>query len=216
MSASVIQMQIWAGMGYAADVLGFPYQQYRPVTAIDPLSGAPLNPALLVAVSAKPNRFYTAPTYGRPERFLALDGTQTQVGDYLVGGPVGTLAIISQDPMLPIAAILCNRVLTVKRPSTPASVGAQSEYGGDVAANETVLLQSWPAYLGTAGHGGHGPVGLVGDVDTPRIDIRFPILAGVTLLNGDVIYDDQSRRYKIVSAEATTLGWKIGALLSMT
>ena len=104
----------------------------------------------------------------------------------------------------------------MKRPSTPASVGAQTDYGGDVAAKETVLLQSWPAYLGTAGHGGRSPVGLVGDVDVANVDIRLPMLAGVTLLNGDVIYDDESRRYKIVSAEATTLGWKIGALLSMT
>ena len=72
-----------------------------------------MNPALLVAVSAKANSFQATPSYGRPERFLYVDGTQTQVGDYLVGGPVGTLAIISQDPMLPIAAILCNRTLTV-------------------------------------------------------------------------------------------------------
>ena len=168
-----------------------------------------------MAVSAKTNSFDAAPSYGRSERFLYLDGTQTQVGDYLLGGPVGTLAIISQDPMLPIAAILCNRVLTVKRASTPAGLGAQTDYGGDITANETALLQSWPAYLGIAGSGGHGPVGLVGDVDAPRVDIRFPMLAGVVLLNGDVIYDDQARRYKIVSAEATTLGWKIAAVLSM-
>ncbi len=216
MSASVIQTQIWAGLGYAADIIGFPYRQYRPVAAINPLAGTPLNPALLVAVSAKANDFKTAPTYERPERFLYLDGTQTQVGDYLVGGPVGTLAIISQDPMLPISAIVCNRVLTIKRPSTPASVGAQPDYGGDIATRETVLLQSWPAYLGTAGHGGRSPVALEGDVETPRADIRMPMLSSVLLLNDDVIYDDQSRRYKIISAEATTLGWKIGAVLSMS
>ena len=46
MSASTIQTQIWAGMGYAAEVLGFPYQQFRPATAINPLETAPLNPAL--------------------------------------------------------------------------------------------------------------------------------------------------------------------------
>ena len=216
MSASSIKLQIWAGMGYTANVIGFAYQQYRPVMAIDPLGGTPLNPALLVAVSAKADDFKTDPTYERPERFLYVDGTQTQVGDYLVGGPVGTLAIISQDPMLPIAAILCNRVLTFKRPASPSTVGAQSNYGGDVAGSETVLLQSWPAYLGTAGQGARSPVNLEGDVDVPHIDIRLPMLASVPLLNGDVIYDDQSRRYKIISAEGTTLGWKIGAVLSMS
>ena len=44
MSASAIQMQIWAGMGYAAAVLGFYYRQYRPVTAMDPLAGYAVEP----------------------------------------------------------------------------------------------------------------------------------------------------------------------------
>ncbi len=216
MSASTIEGAIWAGMAAAAATLGFAYQQFRPAGPQNPMSGVPLNPALPVAATVQYGRFDAAPTWEKPERFLFLDGTQTAVGDYLTGGPLGTLAIVSQDPMLPIVGIVCNHVLTFKRPSAPMGFGGQSGYGGDVAAAEVTLLAAWPAYLGTAGQGGRSPANLPGDVEQPRLDIRLPMWPGVVLLNGDVVCDEQGRRYKIVSAEGSTLGWRISASLSMT
>ncbi len=216
MSASTITAAIWSGMADAAAIIGFLYQQFRPVGPDNPLAGTPLNPALPVAATAQYGRFNAAPDWQKPERFLFVDGAQTAVGDYLVGGPLGTLAIVSQDPMLPIVGIVCNHLLTFKRPGATTSFGGQSGYGGDVAAAETALLTAWPAYLGTAGQGGRSPANLPGDVEQPRLDVRLPMWPGVILLNGDVIFDEQGRRYKTVSAEATTLGWRIGAVLSMT
>ncbi len=216
MSALTIEAAIWAGMAEAAAILGFPYQQFRPTGPGNPVSGAPLNPVLPVAASVRFGSFDTAPGWEKPERFLYVDGAQTAVGDYLVGGPLGTLAIVSQDPMLPITGIVCNHVLTFRRPAASAVLGGQPGYGGDVAAQETVLLTGWPAYLGTAGRGGRSVADLPGDVEMPRLDIRLPVWRPVTLLNGDVAFDEQGRRYRVVSAEATALGWRIAAVLSMT
>ncbi len=216
MTASTIESLIWQGFGLAAAQIGFPYAQYRPSGPTNPTSGTPLNAALLVAASAKYNNFDAAAMWEKPERFLYLDGTQTQAGDYLTGGPLGTLAIISQDPMLPIMGIICNRVLTFKRPVAPAGLGLQPGYSGDVEAAETPLLTGWPAYVGVGARGVRGPADLPGDVEIPRMDIRLPMLAGVDLLNDDVAYDDQGRRYKVISAEGTPLGWKITALLMGT
>ena len=216
MSASTIEGAIWSGMAAAAAILGFGYQQFRPAGPYNPVSGAPLNAALPVAATVQYGRFSAAPDWEKPERFLYVDGRQTAVGDYLTGGPLGTLAIVSQDPMLPVIGIVCNHVLTFKRPGAPAAFGGQSGYGGDVAAAETPLLTGWPAYLGAAGRGGRSPANLPGDVEMPRLDIRLPMWPGVVLLNGDVFFDEQARRYRIVSAEGTTLGWRIGAVLSTT
>lgn len=215
MTAQSIEAAIWSGMAATAAALGFPYRQFRPAGPANPLAGAPLNPALPVAASVQANKFDAAPGWGKPERFLYVDGTQTRVGDYLVGGPLGTLAIVSQDPMLPITGITCNHVLTFKRPAAPAGFGAQSGYGGDLAAQEMALLTAWPAWLGVAGSGGRGPANLPGDVVMPHLDIRLPMWPGVTLLNGDVIFDEQGRRYKTISAEGTPMGWRIAAELSM-
>ncbi len=216
MSAQVIERAIWSGMAACAAVLGFPYQQFRPLGPSNPVSGTPLNAALPVAASVRFGSFDTAPSWEKPERFLYVDGTQTAVGDYLVGGPLGTLAVVTQDPMLPITGIVCNHVLTFKRPAASSVFGGQSGYSGDVAAQEVPLLTAWPAYLGTAGRGGRSPVELPGDVEMARLDIRLPMWPGVVLLNGDVIYDEQGRRYRTVAAEASSLGWRIGAVLSMT
>ena len=216
MSASTIEAAVWSGMAAAAAILGFPYQQFRPSGPNNPVAGVPLNAALPVAVTVQYGKFAAAPSWEKPERFLYVDGAQTAVGDYLTGGPLGTLAIVSQDPMLPIVGIVCNHVLTFKRPGAPTAFGGQSGYSGDLAAAETPLLTGWPAYLGTAGQGGRSPADLPGDVELARLDIRLPMWPGVTLLNGDVIFDEQGRRYKTVSAEGSALGWRIGAVLSMT
>ncbi len=216
MSALTIEAAIWSGLRETAACIGFPYQQFRPAGPGSPVAGTPLNPALPVAASVTFNKFDAAPSWEKPQRFLYVDGTQTAVGDYLVGGPLGTLAIVSQDPMLPIMGIVCNHVLTFKRPAASTTLGAQPGYGGDVAGQETALLTGWPAYLGVAGGGGRSPAKLPGDVEMPHVDIRLPMWPAVVLLNGDVIFDEQGRRYKIISAEGTTLGWKIAAVLSMT
>ena len=216
MTAQSIQASIWSGMAATAAALGFPYQQFRPSGPNDPLAGTPLNPALLVAASAQPNTFDAAPGWGKPERVLYLDGAQTGVGDYLVGGPLGTMAIVSQEPMLPVTGITCNHLLTFKRPGAPTSFGAQSGYGGDVAAQEMALLVAWPAWLSASSSGGRGPANLPGDVGMPHADIRLPAWPGVTLLNGDVVLDERGRRYKVISAEQTAMGWRIAAELSMT
>ena len=215
MAAQTVSTAIWSGMAATAAALGFPYGQFRPSGPANPLAGPPLNPALLVAASAQADSFKAAPAWSKPERFLYLDGRQTAVGDYLVGGPLGTLALVSQDPMLPITGITCNRVLTFRRPAALAGFGAQGGYGGDVAAQEVALLTGWPAWMGVSGSGGRGTANLPGDVEMPHVEIRLPMWPGITLLNGDVITDEQGRRYRTISAEGTAMGWKIAAELSM-
>ncbi|MBB3175595.1 hypothetical protein FHR90_003457 [Endobacter medicaginis] len=106
-------------MGYAksAAATGTAYQLYRPTGPSNPAAGTPLT-SLPVTVSADSYRFRQPVSLGKPMRQVLVDTAQTRAGDYLVGAG-GTLFIADQSPLLPVQAVLCNSVLTVKRAAAP-------------------------------------------------------------------------------------------------
>jgi hypothetical protein len=207
--AARIQSKIWHGYGQAAKRLGFPFAQYRPTDPMDPLAAAALlNPALPVA-------FVQNFDFGQPGKYGTVtwkalaDGSVLAPGDYLVG-TAGTFYIADKDAMLPMMAVQCNRVLTVRR--APAITGAGVRpYGGATQANEVTLMAGWPSCVEQGTKGQMPTSALPGDTRAPWWSIYLPAIAGVTLQYGDVMADDIGRTYTVSSAELSDAGWRIAA-----
>ncbi len=211
MDSATIQNRIYKGYGKAALRLGQVYSQYRPVGAGNPL--ATVRSTFNASFNAEDMTYSRPNKYGKPTWFGLFDGTQTKVSDYLVG-PGGTFFIAAQQLTLPILCVECNRTITVLRPQQQSGIGAQG-YGGDTYANETVLMQSWPASVLQGSKGEKSETALPGDVRMAWAAILLPY-AGVTLRSDDIVTDDLARRFVISSAELTDLGWRITAMQAQT
>lgn len=213
MDAAAIQAKINRGAGIAARYLGTTHTIYRPRGIGNPLARANSLGTILADFKAdfafegaRPN------LYGKAVWGGLFDRTLTREGDYLVGDQ-GTFFVAAQQLHAPTACIQCNQVLTAKRPTrgTPGD----DFYGGDILADETALMTSWPASVLHGTKGDRGDVGLPGDARLPWWAILLPAPAdGPQLMMGDVLTDAQAapRRYIVSSAERTDLGWRISAM----
>jgi hypothetical protein len=210
MNGPELQAKLYAGYVKAALRLGTPYLQYRPTGPANPIASGNLVQSLTAAFDPAPGfEFHHPALFGKPVWYALLDGTQTVVGDYLVGS-AGTYFIAAMQPLLPIAAVLCNRVLTINRPAGNAGVGAQP-YGGVIAGSEAAELTAWPASVLTKSRGEMGDTRLPGDVKLPWSEILLPY-GGIELRFGDVILDDNAVRYTVSATERTDLGWRLLAV----
>ncbi len=215
MNATLLQAKIYQGYADAAIRLGTLYSQYRPSGVSAPIASGNLLGTILVAFDAAASFNFGRPAlYAKPVWYALLDGTQTVVGDYLVG-EAGTYFIAAQEPLLPIAAVLCNRTVSVLRPAGNTGVGAQP-YGGDTAATETPVMTTWPASILQGTKGEKGDVALPGDIRQPWYAILLPAWPGVLIDTADVLNDDLGRRMKVSGAELTNLGWRLTAELALT
>ncbi|MEX3933276.1 hypothetical protein AB4Y32_15985 [Paraburkholderia phymatum] len=213
MDAATLNQKLWKGYGKAAKYIGPAYNLYRPTSATNPLGNGPI--ATLNASFNAQDMTYGKPNiYGKPLWYALVDGTQTQVGDYLINAGK-TFFIAAMQDTLPILAVECNRTLSIHRPAQQGAVGAVG-YGGNTASTETMLMQGWPASVLQGTKGEKNETNLPGDVRTPWWAILLPAIAGVTLRTSDTITDDLSRRYVISSAENTDLGWRITAQQAQT
>ncbi len=211
MDGAKLQDKIYKGYGQAAKRIGYPYQQLRPVSAIDAINVAALQ---TLPASFTTNFNYSAPNkYGIATWLGLFDARECTPGDYLVGHQ-GTYFIAAMQDTLPIYCVQCNRTISVLRPSMPEGVGAVG-YGGDTAATEEPLMTNWPASVLQGTKGEANEVKLPGDVRTPWWAILVPAWPGVTLRTSDIITDDLGRRYVISSAELTDLGWRMTAMQAM-
>lgn len=215
MNGATLQGKIYGGYAKAALRIGLPFAQYRPAGANNPTQGAPRNAALLASFNAEDMKYGRPNKYGKPTWYCIADGTQLAVFDYLVGAS-STYFIAAMQPLLPILAVECNRVVSVTRPSLQTQVGAVTNYEGTTAANETPLMAGWPASVLQGTKGEKSEVALPGDVRNAWWAILLPYTAGVVLRSGDLIADDLQRRYVISSAELTDLGWRITAQQGQT
>lgn len=207
MDAATVQTKIYKGYKKAAQHIGFPFVQYRPAAALTPLAASLQT---LPASFAPTDTYLKAAPYGKPVVQCLVDGTQTRVGDYLVGAEA-TYFISSMQPLLPIMAVKCNRTVSVFRPAgTTSSVGAQP-YGGNTAAGETAIMTGWPCSILQGSKGEKSDVNLPGDARSPWWTILMPHFAGVQIESYDAITDDLDNRYIISSAELTDMGWRITA-----
>lgn len=213
MDGAQIQQKVYRGYAISAAKIGTAFNQYRPTSAIGPVAGAPIA-TLNASFNAQDMKYGKPNVYAKPLWYALVDGTQTAVGDYLIGAS-GTYFIAAQQPLLPILAVECNRTINLLRPQQLTGTGTVG-YGGDTVANETVLMTGWPASILQGTKGEKGDTDLPGDVRNPWWAVLFPYSPGVALRTGDIITDDLMRRYIISSAELTDLGWRLTSIQAQT
>lgn len=201
--------KIYRGYGKVALKIGFEYNLYRP--SISNANPAPIIAARKVGtimVSLNQQGDYKKPDkYGDAIWWSYHDGRETQVGDYLVGR-MGTLFIVSQQDLLPIQVVACNRVVTVTRAASATSLGAVG-YQGYTTADDEALMTSYPASILQNREQSQNLLPM--DTSLPKWQILLPYKDGVVLRTSDIITDDLGRRYGIGSAELTDLGWRLTA-----
>lgn len=218
MDAAAIQAKVYYGYAKAAAHLGLPFQQFRPTGPTNPTSGSPR--ATLPATFTVAGSTFAFGRSAKHEDALfnvLIDGSQTQVGDYLVGA-TDTYFIASQQPMLPILAVRCNRVVTVATPGPAQAFGPSHVFSGTTTANEAALATGVPVSLLFDARGRSAEVGLPTDLPSPYFEGLFPLIPGLDLRTSLILTDEQtpSRRYIVAAAEKTHLGWRVWAQQAVT
>lgn len=205
-----LQGKVYYGYAQSAKRIGLEFQQYRPVDALAPIEGGSLIGSLLASFNAQDMKYGKANAYGKPVWFCLADGRVMQVGDYLIRG-ASAFFIAAMQPLLPILAVECNRVLSFFRPQQQAGVGAAG-YGGNTMENQVAIGSGLPASVLQGTKGERNEVGMPGDVKVPWWAILIPSLPGnVQLRTDDVVIDENGRRYVLASCEQTDLGWRLTA-----
>lgn len=205
------QSKAYKGYAIAARKLGVPCAHYRPTGAADPLAEANRLADLPAALDRHQGRFgfAAANAHGKPLWEGLLDGGAVEVGDYIVG-PAGTFFVAAKQPLLPLLLVECNAVVSVMRPAGPQGVGAVAGYGGDVRDEEAVVAAGWPCSLVAGARGEASATGLPSE---PRGDAGFavllPVLPGAGIEAGDFLEDERGSRYLVLSAEGSSLGWRL-------
>ena len=210
-SANAIQARLWKGFGKVARQQGVLTEIYRPVNALAPF-GNKIGETQIVFTNnyefIKPDKFGVAWLYA------IFDGTLAQHGDYLVSGS-DTFYIATIEMNSPPLVVRCERTVSVSRVSTPtAGVNGTKgvlSYAGATRAKETTLVENWKASILQGTKGESNPTNLPSDVRMPWWLILMPSISGITFDTGDIIRDDQERKFLISSAELTRMGWRLTA-----
>ncbi len=214
MDGTRLQQIVMGAYGKAAQQIGTPYQQYRPISATDPISVIALLGSMQVSMNADDPTYARPNVYGKATWYAVADGTQLAVGDYLVGVE-GTFFIAAIQQLLPIFVVNCNRIASVTRAEENSGAGMQP-YNADEVSTEIALMTQWPCSILQGTKGEKGNSDLPGDVRSPWVAILLPYWSAVTLRTSDIVTDDLGRRYIISSAELTDLGWRLTALQAQT
>jgi hypothetical protein len=209
-----IQDRIRWGLNVAARVSGATADAYRPSSVSDPLAPENRFLRLHALFSGMHGSFERPNHYGMSLVHGIFDAAYTRAGDYLVqGGAVWFIA--SQEPLLPVLCVRCNRVVVFSRSVTSGTAGV-AEYGGVTAASTTSLLKAWPAsVLGAAGNG-EPQADLPSDNTVPYWTVLLPAFPGVILLPTDLMSDDLGRNATVSAAELTELGWRLTVKQAIT
>ena len=207
-----IQSVIYKGYAKASNIIGLPYNQYRPTTANNPLAAQNRIANIKVSLNAMDMKYGKPNLYGKALWYGIFDGTATQPGDYLTNGS-NTYFIAGQQPLLPIVVVECNRTASIFRPQVQSGSGIQP-YGGNTASTQTALMTGWPCSILQGTKGEKSETGLPGDTRSSWWSILLPY-AGVQIKPDDVITDDIGLRYVISSPELTDLGWRITAMMAV-
>lgn len=230
MNAALLQSKVYGGYAKAALRIGYTYSIYRPTTATAPLSSGYYigkTPAAFTTHKAGQFNFDKPNDYNERSLFHALlDGSLVQVGDFLVAPPsagpdipgaaIGPFYIASKDPITPMLAVICTRVITISAPgpSTTTAGYTPGSYAGTIietgAANVVPLIVDWPAQISQGARSVADKL-LPGDVGEGMWTILLSAPAGVVLTSAMLIEDDLGRHYAIRTAELTPLGWRIAA-----
>lgn len=225
MNGSQINAKIYAGRAKAALRLGLDYYQYRPVLASNPLT---VSLRTMKAAFNNGDNAYKNPNLpGDAIWFGDFDGRLTVAGDYLVRVSDGqTYFISSQQPLLPIVCVDCNRSVRLTRAAPPsASVGVVG-YGGicdDPAESVDVLgtnptsnagvFVGWPCSILFRKGKMRNPEALPsGTSEQTGWQIMLPLSVPIQIRTGDRVVDDLGRVFVVNGAEQSDLGWRIAAV----
>lgn len=201
------------GYRIAADRVGLPYQHFRPAQTLDPLHpGASLG-YLNAAFDRLPSFPYTGqPRFGEAVRYGIVNGLALRHGDYLVPDECAqtTLYVAAPGGIHATTCVACNAVLQLRRPAASLGFGAV-DYRAP-ASTEEPLLSGWPGAVNATGRGAKSESDLPGAIPVGEWAILLPLLAqDVRIHNGDVLQDDQGRRFGVLWAESSDLGWRMSA-----
>lgn len=214
MDGPTIQARVYAGYSKAANVIGLPYNQFRPLSANAPLGN--LVASIKAAFDSTPNYKFTTPNeYGDPSWYGLINDASVLTGDYLIGtgSNVDTKFIAGKQFLLPVIAIDCNALVKITRENASSAVGTLP-YSGNQASNETDILGAggnlWPAAIL---FGGKSQVGMMlpAGVKNTGWKILLPPSVPVVILAGDIVTDNLGKRFVIEGAELSDLGWRINA-----
>jgi len=227
MNADQINAKIYAGRGKVALRLGSSNVVYRPFKASNPLT----NPIATISASfnSGDNKYAMPNMPGDPIWFGDFDARITQAGDYLVRSSDATNIkyIASQQPLLPIIVIECNRSIMLSRSnintgiSEPTKIGAMPYVGVSVLLSVDVFGTSaasggfigWPCSI-IQGKGGSRVQGALPTSSLSLFgwSIMLPSSIPEIIRAGDVLTDDLNRNYSVSGAELTDIGWRIAAV----
>jgi hypothetical protein len=209
MDGTALQKKLYAGYARAARQTGLPYRLFRAGSPQAPMTGAPI--AVLPAAFSPANYEFAEPqTYGKATWQALFDGSQALVGDILVGPR--TFFVAGLQALLPILVVEAPHIVDVRRPFRESGAGYQSAYGGTTPAQETVIMGQWPASILQGTRGENTEANLPDDVKAPWWGLLMPAWSAVEILTSDVVQDELGRRFAIVSAEITPMGWRLTAL----
>lgn len=211
MSGTQIAQLFNIGPRISAQVLGIPYQQYRPNGSYMPLNFGNFVATIPAWITADAKGMGNKPFVAKnPVAYAMVDPDTVEVGDYLVGD-FGTFFIASLDSLMPTQIVRCNQTVTVSRPSTKP-VGVDF-YGGAEGSTSTPILVEWPASIIQGTKGERGEVNLPGDTRVAWVAIMLPVTGNAQILPGDWITTDQTTAmvYTVSACEITPLGWRLSA-----
>lgn len=213
---TLIQARVNKGYAIAAAKTGLLHEHYRPTDPAPPLRLLNRVGVLPATFDAKPSYNFRIPALHKDAmRYALVDGDKVRPGDYLVG-PAGTFFIAAQPPLQPVVCVECNAVLTLRRLVVPAGFGAIANRG-EVAGGEDAIFSAWPGSLRYASRGRGDTVELPGDAPPPWFAVLLPAVPGAEPPRaGDILADEQGRRYAVTWCEVSSLGWRMEAQHQVT
>lgn len=207
MDAQLLERKIFEGRAQVARRIGFTCNIFRPLAGFPPLKN--LTATVKVALNAADN-FYKRPAlFGKAVWYADFNGCVSRPGDYVVRLKDGAIWFIAaEQPLLPIVAIDCQRSVSLARQASLSGVGAVG-YSGVIAPTMILGVGGlWPASILMEGGAGAGP-GLPGDATEAGWKILLPVSIPLTIEASDILTDDLGRRFEVLAAELTDLGWRL-------
>ena len=208
MNYAGIQRKMDRGNGIGARILGQVCDHRRPFRALQPITEESRMGRVMASFdpdfrfqARKPNLFGNA-IWG-----VLLDRRATLVGDYLIG-PSGTYYLVGQQPLLPTAAVECNRIVSVLRPGLAMKPGVNA-YAGRTDRTDTALMAGWPASILLGGRAMAGRADLPGDVPEKGAIMLLPSWPGVVIRTSDRVIDDLGWVFEVNGPELTDFGWRV-------
>ena len=202
-----LQSLIGRGLALCGSITGGTYLQYRPTTALDPISvSTPIATLNCAFDFSKDLQLLTPTPPGHPFVLVLVDPGRLLAGDLLVGAD--TYFISRVEALQPAWAVLCNATVSLVDTAPATSPGANS-YGGQVVAANLLVASGWPASMLAKNRGEQDVTKLPSDTRAAYFEVYLPAIPGFTIGPGLELQDQNVANYTIMSFETTDFGWKL-------